>query len=137
MRRLQQSQARDRMGKLIEVLNQLLDARVNESANRAFLVPFAEYQAWNIVQESGPTQAMKHLTRMLALAAEFHDAIEQLQGDKFLPGHHNVGIILTVGSATEEIPRLVNGFGAARQNQGARAAAPVCVRNQFISAGAV
>src|SRR5260370_1313420 len=51
---------------------------------------------------------MKDLAWMLALAAEFHDAVQQLQGDKFFAGDDHIGIILAIGSSAEEIPRIAN-----------------------------
>src|SRR6266849_9059323 len=137
MRWLQQPQTRDRMGKLVQVLNQLLDARIDEPADRGFFVTFAEYQTWTIIQEARSAEPMEYFTRMLAWPAGFHDAIEQLQGDKLFSRDDHVRVVSAIGSAAEEIPGLVDGLGAARQNQRALMSEPVGIGNEFISAGAM
>src|SRR5712692_5257050 len=78
---------------------------------------------------------MKDFAWMLALAAEFHDAVQQLQGDKFFAGHYHIGIILAIGPSAEEIPRLVDGLGSARQDQRPGTAKSVSVGDDLVGAG--
>ena len=59
---------------------------------------------------------MEYFARMLAWPAGFHDAIEQLQGDKLFSRDDHVRVVSAVRPTTEEIPRLVDGLGAARQD---------------------
>src|SRR5205823_8162049 len=80
-------------------------------------------------------EPMKDLAWMLALAAEFHDTIEQLQSDEFFAGDDDVGIILAIGSSAKEIPRLVDGLGPARQDQRPGTAKPVSVGDDLVGAG--
>src|SRR5579884_2280443 len=80
---------------------------------------------------------MKSLARVLMLASELHDAIEQLQRHKFFAGHGYVGTVAAFGSAAEEVPRLVNGLGPACQDQRPLVTELVSVRNQFVRTGAM
>ncbi len=135
MRRLDQAQAGDGMRQLVEILNQLLNPRVNQPAHGTFFVAFAEHQSWNIIQETGTAKAMEDFARMLALTSKFHDPVEELEGDKFFAGADDIGVTETVRPSAEEIPGLVNGLGPAGQDQRALIPQTISIGNHLIGAG--
>ena len=80
---------------------------------------------WNVLRRCSPP------------AAGLHDAVEQLQGDEFLAGDDHVGAVSSARARAEEVPRLVDGLGAAGQDERPVLAQLVGVGDHLIGAGAV
>ena len=98
VRRLQQTQARDRVRQLVEVLHQPLNAGVDQPcpvrcASASPSQSCGEDQAGDVVEQAGAAQAVEGLARVLAVGAGLHDAVEQLQEDEFLAGADHVGAV--------------------------------------------
>src|SRR5437868_3272665 len=81
---------------------------------------------------------MESLAQVLAGSPRLHEAVEQLQEDKLLAGAGSVGVVSTaLVREVEEVPRFVDGLGAAGQDQRPRVAELAGVGDHLIGTSAV
>ncbi len=137
VRRLHQPHPHQRVRHLVQILHHALDAGVHQVRQRIALVAGTEDQAGDVVQQAGLTQAVEGLAWMLARLAQLVHAVEQFEDDEFLAGADDVGREVAIGAEAEEVPRFVDGLGAAGHDQRPIVAQLVGVDDHFISAGTV
>ena len=135
VRGLEQAEGVERQRQLIEVLDEALDASVDQVAGPAVVAGVD--QAGDILQRPGVACPREGGTHGLARALEFKDADQQLEEDELLAGDDDVGATAAVGAEAEEVPGLVDRLGAAGQDQGPVLAQRPGVGDQAIRGGAV
>ena len=116
MRTLKRFQGFQRQRQLVEVAHQTLDARDNKLFGRT-AGAVAKGQAGYVVQAPGAPSPLEGLSPGVPTALEFEQPIEQLEQYELLARDHDIGTLAAIGTEAEEIPRLVNGLGAAGQDQ--------------------
>ena len=137
MRPLEQTQGRHWQGKLVEVLNQTLNARVDQLIDRAGALGAAVDQAGDVFQATGGARRVKAWRMVSPSALKLEQPVEQGEEDELLTRDHHVSASVGVDPDTEEVPGFVDGLGPSRQDQGAVLAQRPGVVDQPVGRGAM
>ena len=117
MRRLEQPHGVQRQRQLVEVLNQPLHAGVDQVLGRAIGRVGPVDQSGDVFQQPALAGPLKGRAHRIAGPLHLDNSVQEFQEHVLLARDDHIGAFAAVGRKPEEVPRLVNGLGAAGQDQ--------------------